>query len=109
MPCWPDSCATASTLWRSKPRAARTERPERTGRTSVSDMRLVVTGAAGRMGRMLVGAIHAMPGVVLAAALEHAGSPALGQDAGLLAGLGDLGVAIGDDPLQAFVAADAVI
>lgn len=61
------------------------------------------------MGRMLVGAIHAMPGVVLTAALAPAGSKALGQDAGRLAGIGDLGIPISDDPLQAFVAADGVI
>ena len=72
-------------------------------------MRLVVTGAAGRMGRMLIGVIHATPGVILSAALEHAGSAALGQDAGLLAGLGPLGVPVTDDPLTAFVAADGVL
>ncbi len=75
----------------------------------MTDMRLVVTGAAGRMGRMLIGAIHATPGVVLAAALEHENSSALGQDAGVLAGLGELGIPITADPLQAFVAADGVI
>ena len=32
----------------------------------MSDMRLVVAGAAGRMGRMLVQAIHATPGLALA-------------------------------------------
>jgi 4-hydroxy-tetrahydrodipicolinate reductase len=72
-------------------------------------MRLVVTGAAGRMGRTLIQVIEATPGVRLAAALEHAGSPALGQDAGRQAGLGDLGVPITDDPLSAFVAADGVV
>lgn len=75
----------------------------------MNEMRLVVAGAAGRMGRMLVQAIHAAPGVVVAGALERPGSPALGQDAGALAGVGNIGVAIGDDPLQALVQADGVV
>lgn len=72
-------------------------------------MRLVVTGAAGRMGRMLVAAVQATEGVTLAAALAREGSPALGQDAGVLAGLGPVGVPVTADPLTAFVAADGVL
>jgi 4-hydroxy-tetrahydrodipicolinate reductase len=37
------------------------------------------------------------------------GSPALGKDAGELAGLGPIGVAVTDDPLPAFVQADGVL
>ena len=51
-------------------------------------LKIAVTGAAGRMGRELVRAVHAAPGCVLAGAIEQPGSLALGQDAGLLAGLG---------------------
>jgi 4-hydroxy-tetrahydrodipicolinate reductase len=75
----------------------------------MSDMRLVVMGAAGRMGRMLVRTIGAMPGVVVAAALERPGSDALGQDAGAVAGVQPLGVPISDDPLQAVVDADGIL
>jgi 4-hydroxy-tetrahydrodipicolinate reductase len=75
----------------------------------MNDMKLVVTGASGRMGRMLTRAIKETSGVVLHAALEREGSPALGQDAGLLAGIGANGVLISDDPLAAFVAADGVL
>lgn len=75
----------------------------------MSDMRLVVVGAAGRMGRMLVSALHSTNGVVLAGALEHKGSIALGQDAGLLAGCGKMGINITDDPVAAFSKADGVI
>jgi 4-hydroxy-tetrahydrodipicolinate reductase len=75
----------------------------------MADMRLVVTGAAGRMGRMLVRTIAETPGVVLAAALETVGSPNLGKDAGALAGLGELGVAISADPLQAVLHADGIV
>ena len=75
----------------------------------MSEMRLVVTGAAGRMGRMLIAAIHATPGVCLVAALVPEGSPALGADAGTLAGLGPIGVPVTADALTAFIAADGVV
>ena len=75
----------------------------------MSDLRLVVTGAAGRMGRMLVQAIHATKGVALAGALEQRGSIALGQDAGLLAGCGKMGVLIADNPLAALGDADCIL
>jgi 4-hydroxy-tetrahydrodipicolinate reductase len=75
----------------------------------MSDMRLVVMGAAGRMGRMLVRTIGEMPGVAVAAALERAGSDALGRDAGVVAGLPPLGVPIADDPLQAVLDSDGIL
>jgi len=75
----------------------------------MSDMRLVVMGAAGRMGRMLVRTIGEMPGVAVAAALERAGSDVLGKDAGVVAGLPPVGVPITDDPLQAVVNADGIV
>ena len=75
----------------------------------MADMRLVVVGAAGRMGQALIQAIDAVDGAVLAAAVERGGSDALGRDAGEIAGLGPNGVAIGDDPQAAFAAADGVL
>lgn len=74
-----------------------------------TDMKLVVCGASGRMGRMLTRAVHETPGIRLHAALEREGSIAVGQDAGLLAGVGESGVAISTDPLKAFVDADGVL
>ncbi|WP_158813579.1 4-hydroxy-tetrahydrodipicolinate reductase [Methylocapsa sp. S129] len=75
----------------------------------MADMRLVVTGAAGRMGRMLIKTIHETPGAVLTGALEHQGSIALGEDAGLLAGCGKAGVPISADPLAAILSADGIV
>jgi 4-hydroxy-tetrahydrodipicolinate reductase len=72
-------------------------------------LKIAVTGAAGRMGRELIRAVHAQDGCVLAGAIEQEGSLALGQDAGLLAGLGKLGVIIADDPLDVFAKVDAVL
>lgn len=75
----------------------------------MADMRLVVVGAGGRMGRMLVKTVAETEGAVLAAAIGRAGSPLLGKDAGELAGIGALGVPLTDDPLAAFIKADGVL
>ena len=48
--------------------------------------RVAIAGATGRMGQMLIEAVHAAPDCALAGALDRAGSPALGQDAGAFAG-----------------------
>ena len=72
-------------------------------------MRLVVVGADGRMGRMLIRAVAEAEGCTLSGAIEREGSPALGQDAGTLAGLGALGVTVTDDPLPVFAAAEGVL
>jgi 4-hydroxy-tetrahydrodipicolinate reductase len=75
----------------------------------MSDMRLVVVGAAGRMGRTLVRVIAETTGVVLAGAVDRPGVADIGRDAGELAGLGPNGVAIADDPLPVFAKADGVL
>ena len=75
----------------------------------MSDMRLVVVGAAGRMGQALIRILHAAEGVCLCGALERQGSPQLGCDAGELAGVGPLGILVGADPLPVFAAADGVL
>lgn len=72
-------------------------------------MKLVVVGAGGRMGQTLARVIHATEGVVLHAAVERQGSNLIGRDAGEIAGLGTIGVAITDNPLAAFLDADGVI
>ena len=58
---------------------------------------IVVCGAAGRMGRTITALIAQDPGAHLHAAVEVAGHPALGQDAGTLAGVAPLQVALTDD------------
>jgi 4-hydroxy-tetrahydrodipicolinate reductase len=76
---------------------------------SNAPMRLVVTGASGRMGRALIKAISENPDTTLHAALEREGSPALGQDSGVLAGLPANGIPVTNDALAAFVKAEGVI
>ena len=73
------------------------------------DMNLVVVGAAGRMGQTLIRAISESSGVKLSGAIEIAGSPSLGRDAGEAAGVGANGVPITDDALEAFAKADGVL
>ncbi len=75
----------------------------------MSDIRIVVAGAAGRMGRTLVRLISETPGCIVSGALEAKGHPDLGQDAGVLAGLGAIGVVLSDDPLPLIAAAQAVV
>jgi 4-hydroxy-tetrahydrodipicolinate reductase len=61
-----------------------------------------ILGAAGRMGQNLLRAAHSMADIQVAAAVERTDHPALGQDAGQLAGLGPLGI-----PVTGFAAARA--
>lgn len=75
----------------------------------MTEMRLVVVGAAGRMGRMLIKTIAEAEGCRLVGAIEREGSTALGHDAGLLAGTGLLEVDVTDDPLPVFAQADGVL
>jgi 4-hydroxy-tetrahydrodipicolinate reductase len=59
-----------------------------------SKLKLAVHGAGGRMGRRVVALAIDEPGVDLVAAIEHSGSPLLGQDAGVVAGLAPTGVTL---------------
>ena len=61
--------------------------------------RIAIAGASGRMGRMLIEAVHAAPDCELAGALDVASSPAIGSDASAFLGHAS-GVAISAD-LQA--------
>jgi 4-hydroxy-tetrahydrodipicolinate reductase len=75
----------------------------------MADMRLIVVGAGGRMGRTLVRAIAETTGATLVGAVEPAGSPLLGADSGRLAGLAENGVALQADLAPLLANADAVI
>ena len=75
----------------------------------MSDLKIVVAGASGRMGRALVREIALGAGMTLAGALEAEGHPDLGQDAGQLAGLQPNGVILTADPLPLIAHAGAVI
>ena len=59
--------------------------------------RIAIVGAAGRMGRTLVQAVHEASDTELTVAVERPGSSLIGVDAGELAGIGRLGVAVEAD------------
>jgi 4-hydroxy-tetrahydrodipicolinate reductase len=75
----------------------------------MSDMRLIVVGAGGRMGRTLVKVIAETAGVTLAGAVEHPGSALIGQDSGMLAGLGPNGIVLGADLAPLAGEADGIL
>jgi 4-hydroxy-tetrahydrodipicolinate reductase len=75
----------------------------------MSDMRLIVAGAGGRMGRTLIHAIAATDGAVLAGAVEAEGSAVIGRDAGELAGLGRNGIVVTTDVQGLLEHADGLI
>ena len=75
----------------------------------MADMRLVVAGAGGRMGRTLVKAIADSKGFALAGAVEDARSPLIGWDAGTLAGMPENGVKLSADAKALLDKADGII
>lgn len=65
-------------------------------------VKVAVAGASGRMGQMLIAAVQASPDLVLAAALDLEGSPAIGREAAP-------GVAIRADAQAALAGCDVLI
>lgn len=71
-------------------------------------MRMVIAGAAGRMGRTLLEAVSRDASMTLAAAFDVAGSPMIGRDSGEAAGAA-CGVMIGSDAQAAIKAGDCLV
>ncbi|MCA9103009.1 MAG: 4-hydroxy-tetrahydrodipicolinate reductase [Pirellulales bacterium] len=59
-------------------------------------IQLAFTGAAGRMGQRLVALAHAAADLHVAVALERRDHPNLGRDAGVIAGVGEIGTPLTD-------------
>ena len=72
-------------------------------------MKVAIAGAAGRMGRVLTRIVSETPGIEVAGGIEPKGSPHVGSDIGVLAGIGALDVFVTDDPLPLFTRVDGVI
>jgi 4-hydroxy-tetrahydrodipicolinate reductase len=70
---------------------------------------IVITGASGRMGQMLIRMLSESPRATLIGALERPGHAWIGQDVGRAMGGADIGVVVTDDPLEAIARAHAVI
>ena len=75
----------------------------------MSEIRIAVMGAAGRMGRELARVVHSTPGCALAGGIEPAGSNFVGHDIGELAGVGMTGVKVTDDALALVASVDAIL
>jgi len=63
----------------------------------MSKLRVIIVGASGRMGRMLVRAITESEYAIVVGTTERQGSEFIGRDAGELAGVESLGVPLIDD------------
>ena len=72
-------------------------------------IKIGIVGAAGRMGRTLIEEVSATPGATLAGASERPGHDCIGQDAGTLAGVKPLGIAVAEKAEPVFAASDVVI
>ncbi len=70
---------------------------------------IVVTGASGRMGQMLISLIREAPAMRLIGAIERSGHDWIGRDLGEVMGGPALGVTVSDDPLETFANAQAII
>ncbi|MBD3785478.1 MAG: 4-hydroxy-tetrahydrodipicolinate reductase [Sphingomonadales bacterium] len=70
---------------------------------------IVITGASGRMGRMLCATVAASDKARLVGVLERTGHEWIGRDLGECLGGAANGVTVSDDPLEAFSRAQAVI
>ena len=83
---------------------------------SESTLRVAISGAAGRMGKTLIQAASLTDDIEVGLALERPGHSSVGDDAGTLAGLGEIGVAVTDaydsgsfDTLIEFATPDAAM
>src|SRR5699024_9076444 len=72
-------------------------------------LKVGILGAAGRMGKTLIEAVQSTEGMALAAAVDVPGSSLVGVDAGEMAGVGKLGVAVVDDLAAVINHADVFI
>jgi len=75
----------------------------------MSNVRMLVAGAAGKMGRAVIREALSTPGVSIAGGFERTGHEAIGKDLGPLAGLDSLGVVIEEGADNLIRRADALI
>ena len=72
-------------------------------------IRVAVAAAAGKMGKAIIAALAEQSDLQLVAALGRPGAPYLGEDAGRLAGIADLGVPLSEQLLEALTQANVLI
>ena len=72
-------------------------------------VKIIVAGAAGRMGRTILGLAHRDPGIQIAGAFEKADNPAIGRDVGELIGTSPLNVPVHPDLRECVQAGNVII
>ena len=72
-------------------------------------IRVLVTGATGKMGRRVIDLMHADPELELVGAVTHRTHAALGRDAGEVAGIGPIGVVVEHDCTRTLALAHVII
>ncbi|MBN2714354.1 MAG: 4-hydroxy-tetrahydrodipicolinate reductase [Deltaproteobacteria bacterium] len=75
----------------------------------MTEVKIALVGAAGRMGKEIIKAATANPAAAIGAAVEYNGCPVLGQDAGVLAGVGPLNVLLTADLAGAAKDCDVIL
>jgi 4-hydroxy-tetrahydrodipicolinate reductase len=70
---------------------------------------VIIDGACGRMGKMITQGVVTQSDMQLIGAIEYSGHPQIGQDVGEVAGIGTVGVTIGDNLSEILDEADVVI
>jgi 4-hydroxy-tetrahydrodipicolinate reductase len=72
-------------------------------------MRIAISGAAGRMGKRIMALAYENPEIDITGALEAPGHPAIGKDAGEIAGIGRIDLPVTDDRDSVVEGCDALI
>ena len=72
-------------------------------------IRVIINGACGRMGRLIIQGVAQQSDMELAGAIEYPEHPQIGSDAGVVAGIGETGVAITGNLKDVLGSADVVI
>ena len=72
-------------------------------------IRVIINGACGRMGRLIIQGISQQADMQLVGAIEYPEHPQIGSDSGVVAGIGDIGVPITGELEDVLGNADVVI
>jgi 4-hydroxy-tetrahydrodipicolinate reductase len=72
-------------------------------------IRVIINGACGRMGRLIIQGVSQQADMELVGAIEYPEHPQIGSDAGVVAGIGDIGVPITSELDDVLQNADVVI
>ena len=72
-------------------------------------IRVIINGACGRMGRLIIRGVTEQADMEIVGAIEFSGHPQIGSDAGVVAGIGEIGVAVTGNLEDVLENADVVI